>query len=67
MAEPRMRVAMLDRERLEKVQALERELGTFLVALEREFSLAELSEEQLKKLQQTEAEMGIVLLAYKSD
>jgi hypothetical protein len=62
-----MRVAMLDRERLEKVQDLERDLGTFLVALEREFSLADLSEEQLKQLQQAEEEMGIVLLAYRSE
>ena len=67
MSEPRMRVAQLDKARLEKVQDLERELGTSLVALEREFSLDELSEEQLKKLQQAEAEMGVVLLAYKCE
>ncbi len=67
MAEPRMRVAQLDKARMDKVQDLERELGTSLVALEREFSLDELSEEQLKKLQQAEAEMGIVLLAYKCE
>ena len=64
MAEPRMRIAQLDRARLDKVRALEAEMGICLVALEREFHLADLSEEQLKRLQAAEKEMGVVLLAY---
>ena len=64
MAETRMRVAQLDRERLEKVRALEMEMGVCLVALEQEFRLADVSEAQLKRLQEAEKELGIVLLAY---
>ena len=64
MAETRMRVAQLDRERLDKVRALEVEMGVCLVALEQEFRLADVSEAQLKRLQEAEKEMGIVLLAY---
>ena len=64
MAETRMRVAQLDRERLEKVRALEAEIGVCVVALEQEFRLADISEAQLKRLQEAEKELGVVLLAY---
>jgi len=63
--EPRMRFADLDNEGLDKVQALERELGACVVALERQVELLDLDEEELEKLQDAEQELGVVLMAYR--
>lgn len=64
MVAPRMKVAELDSARLAKVQKLEQELGTYIVALEPEFQLAELTPDQLERLETAEKELGVVLLAY---
>ena len=48
MARTRVRIAELDEGQLAKVRSLEKELGTWVVALDREFQLAELSDEQLR-------------------
>jgi hypothetical protein len=59
-----MRIAHLDDARLARLQALERELGSVIVALEPAARPAALSEEQVQRLQQAEQELGVVLLAY---
>ncbi len=58
--------ARLNKDALSKVQALEKETGTILVAYEKESPYANLSEEQVKRVQQLEKELGVVLLAYKA-
>ncbi len=57
--------AKLNKDALSKVQELEKETGTILVAFEKETPYANLTEEQVKRLQQLEKELGVVLLAYK--
>ncbi|MFO7740724.1 MAG: hypothetical protein R6X31_00265 [Anaerolineae bacterium] len=65
MAEaPRMRIADLDDQSLEKVRALEEEMGACVLALEPKVKLKDLSEEQLEKLKSAEEELGVVLMAY---
>ncbi len=54
----------LDQGQLQKVQSLERELGTVIVAVEPQAKVAELPAEKLLRLQQAEREMGLILLAY---
>ena len=66
MAAPRMKFAQLDPARLESVRELEKELGTYVVALEPAVRLASLSPEQLARLQAAEEALGVVLLAYES-
>ena len=61
----RVKIAELTETQLEKVRALEGELGTWVVAVEPEFKLAELTEVQLEKLQAAEEALGVILLAYK--
>lgn len=64
MAEPRMKVAQLDAEALDKVRALEDTLGAYVVALEPDYPLADLSDDELAQLQELERALGVVLLAY---
>jgi hypothetical protein len=64
MARLRMRYAELDKARLEKVRALEEELGSYVVAFEPKIPFARLTQDQLKRLQAAEDELGVVLLAY---
>lgn len=65
MAEaPRMRIADLDDQSLEKVRALEEEMGACVLALKPKVKLMDLSDEQLKKLKSAEEELGVVLMAY---
>ena len=61
-----MRVAKLDKGRLARLRAFEKELGCCLVALEPEFRLAELSQAQLRRLVAAEKELGVLLLAYEA-
>jgi hypothetical protein len=61
-----MTVAKLDKTRLAKVQALEKNLGCCLVALEPEFCLAQLTAAQVKRLKTAEKDLGVVLLAYEA-
>lgn len=57
-------IAELEGEALEKVQALEGELGKVVVAYQPAPRLARLTPEQLQRMQQLEVEFGIVLMAY---
>ena len=67
MATSQMKIAELDKTRLAKMKALKDELEFYVVALEKEFSLADLSEDQVRKLQAAEEELGVVLLAYQGN
>ncbi|MCJ8333522.1 MAG: hypothetical protein MJH10_04630 [Epibacterium sp.] len=57
-------IASLDAEEISAIQALEKELGSPIVALsEVDAGNANLSDENLKKLQRLEEELDLVLLA----
>lgn len=58
--------AKLNKDDLSKIQSLEKETGTILVAFEKDSPYADLTDEQVKKLQQLEKELGVILLAYKA-
>jgi hypothetical protein len=59
-------VANLSADQVNKLQALEKELGAAIVALKPIVPLVELNPEQIKRLEAVEQEMGVVLLACKS-
>ncbi len=59
-----LKPAQLDRERMQRLQSLEKELGTWIVAVEPQAEVAALSDDQLRRLQDAERELGVVLLAY---
>ena len=65
MMTPEIQIAKLDEKGLGKLQALEKELGTAIVALEPQIPFATLSPEQAQKLETLENELGVVLLAYR--
>ena len=54
----------LDHDRMQKLQTLERELGTMIVAVEPQAKVADLGSTKLQRLQQAEKELGVILLAY---
>jgi hypothetical protein len=60
----RMRIADLDEKSLKRVQQMEEQMGTLIIALEPHIPLAELSEDQVKRLNSLEEELGVVLIAY---
>ena len=64
MADYGVRIAQLDEGRLEKLRALEKDLGECVVAVEARPKFATLSEDKLRRLQTVEKELGTVLLAY---
>ncbi len=57
--------AKLNKDDLSKIQELEKQTGTILVAYEKDSPYASLTDEQVKKIQQLEKELGVILLAYK--
>ncbi len=57
--------AKLNKDDLSKIQTLEKETGTILVAYEKDTPYANLTDEQVKRIQQLEKELGVILLAYK--
>ena len=56
-------IAKLDGAQLGKLNELEMELGSWIVALGTTVQTAHLTDERLKKLQAFEEEVGVVLLA----
>lgn len=62
-----MGVARLDQSQAAKVQELETQLGTPLIAVEPNCHWTDLNDEQLSRLRQAEDEIGVVLLAYKRE
>ena len=68
MAEtPRMEFADLNEDQMEKVRALEQNIGGCVVALKRRVSLRDLSSEELERLQEAEKDLGVVLMAYECE
>lgn len=59
-----VRYANLDQDRLARLQALEEDLGAYLVAYEPRNRLAELSPDQLNQLRSLEEQLGVILIAY---
>ena len=57
--------ARLNKDALSKIQELEKETGTILVAYEKDSPYARLTEEQVERIRQLEKELGVILLAYK--
>lgn len=64
MTVKRMRIANLDEKSLKRVQQMEEQMGTLIIALEPHIPLAELSDDQVKRLNSLEEELGVVLIAY---
>jgi hypothetical protein len=60
-----VKYADLDRQQMEKLKALEKDLGSWVVAVQPQAQVAELPPEKLRQLQEAEREMGVILLAYK--
>ena len=52
-------------EELNKIRALEAEIGKVVVAVEPPPQVAKLTREQLNQLRQIEQEMGVVMVAYR--
>ena len=64
MTAKRMKIANLDEADLRKVQQLEEQMGTLIIALEPQIPLAELNEAQLEMLNSLENDLDVVLIAY---
>ena len=64
MTARRMKIADLDESDLKKIQLLEEQMGTLIIALEPQIPLAELSDENLEMLKKLEEELGVLLVAY---
>ena len=67
MNAPRISVAQLDDKALSKIQTLEKELGTYIVALEPQTPYARLTDAQVQQVKALEQELGIILLAYRRE
>jgi hypothetical protein len=67
MTAPRMELADLDAQHLDKLHKLEDELGACVVALQPRYPLADLPPEKISRLQQAEKDLGVVLLAYEKE
>ncbi len=64
MSVKRMKLANLDEASLARIQKMEEQMGTLILALEPHHPLAKLDDPQLKRLRELEQELGVVLLAY---
>lgn len=65
---PGVRFATLNEEQLQTLQALEKELGVYLLALVPEtLRLASLTPEQVARVQEVEEKLGVMLIAYRAD
>lgn len=65
MNAPILRPAELDADALQRVRALEEQLGCPLVAYAPKYPYAPLSAEQVAAVQHMESELGVQLLAYR--
>ena len=64
MPTPTIRIAKLDTETIDKIQAMEEELGHSILALEPYYPPAQLTDVQVSRLKALEQGLGVVLLAY---
>ncbi|MCC6555149.1 MAG: hypothetical protein IT372_19465 [Polyangiaceae bacterium] len=53
-----------DPQKIEKIRALEQDLGGIVVVLEPKLELAKLSKEQMDRLRAVERDLSVVLVAY---
>jgi len=60
----RPRVAHLKAEQVAKVEAMEKVLGTYVVAYEHPVMPASLTQQQLAELERLESDLGVCLVAY---
>jgi hypothetical protein len=60
-----VQLATVNAEQLKKLQDLERELGTYVVAYTQPLTPAQLSPKQVARLQALEKELGLCLVAYR--
>lgn len=65
MTNSSLQIAELDANGLERLRALENELGSTIIAYRPESPFTPLDGEQLRRLQELERELGVVLLAYR--
>lgn len=65
MSKPKMRIANLDEESLARIQDLEEQFGTVILAVEPRYAAAQLNEDQLKRLKALEQDLDVILIAYK--
>jgi phage terminase small subunit len=63
----RLKFAELNEEYVAKVQKLEEEMGTIILALQTVHPFAALSDEAVRKIRELEHELGVVMLAYQPD
>jgi predicted xylose isomerase-like sugar epimerase len=63
----RLKFADLTEEYVAKVQKLEEEMGTIILALQAVHPFAALSDEAVSKVRELEHELGVVMLAYQPD
>jgi hypothetical protein len=56
----------VDNKAVKKIQALEKETGTLIMAYATPYVSADLSPEQLKKIEELEKELCVRLVAYKT-
>jgi len=61
-----LKVASLSDEEVAKLQMLEKDTGTHIMAFEPGLKVAALSEKNLKRIQELEAELGATLLVFES-
>lgn len=62
-----MSIAQLDYSKIERIQKLEQEIGTPVIAVEKKCHWTDLDQDRLNKLQSVEQELGVVLLAYEQE
>ena len=62
---PEITPAQVSNKDLDKIRALEEEIGKVVLAVEPQPQYASLSDEQLDRLRKIEAEMGVVMVAFK--
>lgn len=65
MSKPRMHIANLDERSLARIQELEEQFGTLILAVEPRHAAAELTDDQLERLKALEQDLNVILIAYK--
>ncbi|MDP6113095.1 MAG: hypothetical protein QF473_05240 [Planctomycetota bacterium] len=66
MALPRMKIADLDVDSLDRLTDMEDAYGATIVAVQPVYSVSKLSADQMEKVQALEDELDVVLIAYEN-
>lgn len=67
IVEPFLEIAALEREQVQHIQELERQLGVQIMAFKPGRPVASLTDVELKQIKELEKTLGVVLLAFESD